>query len=302
MKAKLAALAGAVAIIAAAFVGRGLLFDDDSSGLSIGDEAALVLCPEEFMEICGQIEGNLDIDFESAGATADRLISATNTNELDGRAWIVPKVWADMVIATREFENLRPLFHISDPLASTGVALSVWEGVADALGCGPVTWVCLADAVGDPIPGTNNRVRVGMPPIASASGLPVAAAQAVDVSGRVDFDPTLLSTATVLAENQSNDPLATMRTRGPGELTAIGALDASSTNPRSNFGSITTSIPVKPRVDLVVVTAEGASVDDDILSHIEDAFMDAGWQGPGTGEDRMPDGDLLAVIREEWSR
>ena len=308
---RLGALLGAVVMVGAAFVIRGATVDDPSDDRGAEPVQAGLVCPPELQEICRAATGR--VVTEEAGATADRLLEARRPSDLDAEAWIVPAAWARLVVAERARLDEEPLFEVVEgTLASSPVVLAVWTTHGDELGveCGrPVDWACLADQHGDTV--VRSRVRTGLPPVDSASGLVVAAAQAGALLGGSDFaandfdlDPEFRPRAGVLASGQQAEPLTAMRTRGPGQFTAVGVLAADAEDVATQFGTIAVFDDRQPvvRADVVALVPAGRELDGDQREALQQALTDAGWDPPAGGSDGLPDGSVLAAVRTLWNQ
>lgn len=302
---RVGALLGAVVMVVAALAVRGTFGgSDDGGAIAGGGSADEVVCATGLDAGCDAVGART----EDAGDTADRLLAPDG--DLGG-AWIVPAAWAELVIAERARLGLDAAFEIDgDPLASSPVVLAIWSDRAGQLAdlCGrTVDWGCLADQQGVVL--TNgDRVRVGAPPVGTATGLTVAAAQAAGLLGTSsfaanDFTGTFNSQASRLATGQRDDPVTTMRTQGPGRLTAAGTTRADTINLTSNFGDITRVEDLTPavRVDVVALVPTGSSLDGDTRRTIERVLVDIGWDAPGAGDDSLPAGGVLAALRTFWT-
>ncbi len=302
---RVGALLGAVVMVVAALAVRGTFGGDGDDGNS-GRNASTddIVCATGLDAGCGAVGART----EDAGVTADRLLSPDG--DLEG-AWIVPTAWAELVIAERARLGLDAAFEIDgEPLASSPVVLAIWSDRAGQLAdlCGrTVDWACLADQEGVTL--TNgDRVRVGAPPVDTAAGLTVAAAQAAGLLETTsfaanDFTGAFNSRASRLATGQRDDPVTTMRTQGPGRLTAAGTIRADTTNLTTNFGEITRVDDLAPavRVDVVALVPAGSSLDDEARRTIQRVLADVGWDAPGTGDDGLPAGGVLAALRTFWT-
>ena len=292
----------AVTMVVAAFLVRGQA-DDEQDAATTGSGEDGVLCPDDLAQICAAAGGARS---EAAGATADRLIGAVDPGDLDAGAWVIPSAWARLVVAERERLGREPIFEVAGgPLASSPVVLAIWADRAEALGegCGrPVDWRCIAGQA------AGTQVHPGGEPVDSATGLAVAAAQAGALLGRPDyaandFDPEFTSLAARLAAGQTRDPLATMRLRGPGQLTAVGTVGARTASLSSTFGEIVV-LRDRPaaRADVVALVPAGTELDGDVRRDLTEAFRAAGWDPPAGGPDGLPtDGSVLAAVRTQWT-
>lgn len=302
------ALVGVMVMVAVAFLIRNVVGADDTEDPSSPSRSGpTILCPAELAAVCESADA--DVTGESAGTTADRLLAATDVDALDADAWIVPAAWARLVIDERARLGRAPLFEIAgEPLASSGVTLTIWADRNDELSTtcgGTVGWRCLAEQEGATLT-SGDRVRPVGPPVESAGGLTVAAAQMAELIGRPDFaandfDGSVRSLADRLAASQMVDPVRTMRSQGPGQVTAAGALLADARNLSSTFGTIVPVGDGGPRADLVVLVPRGDRLDDDIRADLVAAFGTAGWDPSTGGTDGLPDGSVLAAVRTLWN-
>ncbi|MDE0804599.1 MAG: hypothetical protein OSA99_14925 [Acidimicrobiales bacterium] len=301
---RLGALVGALVMVVAGLAVRGTFGGEDGDGAPRGAGTTDGVVCAAGLSACGAIS---EARTEMAGVTADALLEPDG--RLDG-AWIVPAAWADLVIAERARLGLDPAFEVDgDPLASSPVMVVVWSDRAAQLAArcdAPVDWTCLADQDGTPLAG-GDRVHTGSPDVDSATGLPVAAAQAAGLLGTSsfaanDFTGSFNSRASRLAAGQRDDPVTTMRTQGPGRLTAASGVAADTTALTSNFGEIARIDELTPtiRVDVVALVPSGSSLDDETRRLLERILVDTGWDGPGTGDDGLPSGGVLAAIRTLW--
>lgn len=304
---RVGALLGAVAMVVGALAIRGT-FGGDADGGGSGPSVAGLVCPTELREVC---DGSGEVQIVAAGTTADALVDDEDGTTLDDAVWIVPASWARVVIDERDRLGLDPVYEIDGlPLASSPVVLSVWSARGEQLTalCGrPVDWTCLAEQDGATL-ADGDRVRTGSPPIDSATGLSVAAAQAANLLGRSDFATndftgTFNSLASRLAAGQRADPITTMRTQGPGRLTAVGAVAADTLDLTTNFGTISPTNGVEPavRVDVVAVVRSGNSLADSKRAALQIALSDAGWDLPSDTPDGLPAGGVLAALRTFWN-
>lgn len=310
---RLAAIVAAVAMVGVAFVLRDVFGDaTDDDDVATADTAdgggAELVCPSEFADTCAI--ASADVVTAAAGDTADVLLAATRTSDLGADAWVVPRAWADLVVAERERLGLAPLFEIADPpVASSPTIIAIWSDRAAELGtvCTTVEWSCVAQRVGTTL-ADGNRVQAGLPSVESATGLTIAAAQAAALLGLSDFAvndftgdfETLVDR---LAAGQRDQPLRAMRREGPGRFTAVGVVAADAEPLTSSFGSIVTVTDTTPtvRADLVALVPAGEGLDDGRRRALTAAFGAAGWGAPVDGPDGLPAGGVLAAIRTRWN-
>ena len=302
---RVGALLGAVVMVVAALAVRGT-FDGDDAGTGRGGGGSTdeIVCATGLAAACSAAGGTST----DAGVTADALL--TPDGELEG-AWIVPAAWAQLVVAERERLGLGAAFEIDgDPIASSPVDLVIWADRAEQLAslCArPVDWACLADQDGVSLVG-GDRVRIGAPSVDTATGLTVAASQAAGLLGTSqfaanDFTGAFNSRASRLAAGQRDDPVTTMRTQGPGRLTAAGAIRADTADLTTNFGEILRVDDLTPavRVDIVALVPAGSSLDGHTRRLMQRVLVDVGWDAPATGDDGLPAGGVLAALRTFWT-
>lgn len=296
-------------MVVAAFLVRDAVSGDDTSGAGGGsttDAASVLTCAAELASMCDAT--GLDSSSAGAGTTADALLAAGAADALDAEAWIVPAAWARLVIDERARLGRASLFEIDgDPLASTGVVLAIWTDRDAELAalCADIGWRCLAEQDGVTL-ANGDRVHAAGPPADSAGGLSIAAAQMAAVIGRPDFAANdfggdVLALADRLARNQIADPLRTMRTRGPGQVTAAGVLTVDAADLSSNFGPIVPRFDESARVDVVALVPVGRSLGTERRDALTEALIAAGWDQPAPGPDGLPDGSVLAAVRTLWN-
>lgn len=299
---RFAALVAAVLIVAGALALRQAR-DEQADGPV--DAPRGIICADDLADACRG--AGLEVTSAPAGETADGLTAPGS--ELGARAWVTTAAWAELVVAERAFARLEPAFEIDGrPIASSPIVISVWGEAAEALGCPSPAWTCLAERVGSDLPG-GNRLIVGSPPIESATGLVVAASQAADLLGSADYsandfdlDDRFRRLGPGLTERRLERPLAFMRLRGPGELTAAGTTAADARTTNSTFGPIATVEPeILVRADVVVVVPAGGGLDEDERAALADALGTVGWQAPSDGSDGLPGGAVLAALRSLWA-
>lgn len=305
---------GAVLAVAAMVIGAFLVRDqltgaddDDGGDRRIAGDGSPVVCADDLGPACRDALGSAATT-AAAGSMADRLLAATSADELGGDAWLVTDAWARLVLDERDRLGRPPLFEVDGaPLASSSILLTVWTDRADELRtrCEALDWRCLAEQAGSTL-AAGDRVRVATPPIDSATGLPVAAGQMASLVGRADyaandFDGGIRSLADRLAAGQTADPVRTMRSRGPGQVTAASAATALSAGSfQSTFGTIEPTTVPAPRIDVVLLVPTGEPLDDDRRRRLTEALLTVGWEPPADGDAQLPEGGVLAAVRTLW--
>jgi hypothetical protein len=302
---RLGAVLAAVALVAVAFLVRDR--DGGEEAASGADPDAPIVCADDLADVCRA--AGLEVVEEVAGETADRLLAADG--ELGGAAWVTTSAWARLVLDERERLGHEPVVAVSgEALGHAPVVIGIWEDAREVLlgRCGGrLDWRCLAEEAGTELL-DGNRVRTAVPPVGSATGLVLAASQAADLLGAGayasnDFE---LGDFRVLfpriAEGQVPSPLALMRSRGPGQLTAAGVVQAGTSSTASPFGSISVSAPgVGVQAELVVVVPAGTEVASEVSGPLTEALTAAGWAPGPSDRDRLPDGSVLAALRTLWA-
>lgn len=331
--ARVAALAGAVALVAVALVVRNRIDGGDGGS---GETASPILCPPELVEACQRAVGGEAalVRVEAAPDTAARLTAAATAAEVDDAGlWLVPRPWAEAVADARARANAPRLTgEPAGPVARSPAVLLLWNDRAAALEAGicdgSIGWRCVGDAADRPWDEVGGeagwgRVRAGLADPASATGLPVLGAAVAGYLERGDYATNdvdgglsawLGALAVTADQTAADDVVGRMLTRGPGELAALGTLEAQVAPAVAGRDDVRIVVP-EPVVtaDLVVVpVGEGGgdrSAAEDLAAdgELRDALAEAGWRVPdrdpvgGVDPDvRLPDGDGLpdgAVVR-----
>jgi hypothetical protein len=294
---RLLAIVAALGMIVGAYVYRygvpGGGGGDDGPDGDGGAAAGAVVCASELGPVCDAIPG---ATVESAGTTADRLLSVRNVGEAGVRAWLTPGPWPAMVDEGRSLRSLSPLFEEQTVLASTPLVALVKKGKAPA-GCGTaVTWACLGQAAQDPVN------RIGIEDATRSTGLFVRAGVLVGAFGNADFGsndfPDAQSTLDAFA-TRNRDAIA----RGATDLQRflVSAPDvplylttraASVTNPTVDLAVPSPTLNVQA---ILATTGGDGGVDRD---RIVEGLEAAGWVPGRGGAAGLPSPGVLLALRE----
>lgn len=335
----LAALAGALGLIVAALVVRNAIAGGDGHGDDASDASAgsTVVCPPELEAACRALGDAVSVRIEPATATSSRLGSAASARDAEADVWLVPAAWAALVSDQRQRAGLGALLgEPTETIARSPVTLVVWDDRAAALedgGCAAgVAWRCLGDVAerpwggqvgGEGLPG---RVEVGLTDPGSALGLVVLGGAATGYFGDADyasndFDGGFTAWLGALAANARGqvpaDVVNEMLTRGPGQFSAVGALEVDALRaagrddvrviyPAPVATAELVAIPIGEAAD----AARAVAGDADLRA----ALADSGWRvdgedlAPGVDErvdlpdgDGLPSGGVLAALAARWN-
>lgn len=185
---RLAALLGAVLLIAVAVVIRDQLDDRDSGATSSGpDERSAemtLVCVEELAEVCEELQrqnGELSVRIENAGATLDALGAADADPAGEGvDGWLTFSPLPEMVDEQRQREvRQSTLGDRTGALARSPMVIAIWNDRRDVLArqCGEINWRCIGDVAGRPWIDVGGDERWGAvepshpQPVATAEGL-----------------------------------------------------------------------------------------------------------------------------------
>ena len=336
----IAALGGALALVIAAVVARGMLDDDDGSAAG-GD--IRVVCPRELEGPCGSLGGDATVRIEDAESTAAALAGAGEADDVDADVWVVPAPWGELVADQRARAGLPGL--VGDPseaVARSPVALVVYADRAAALedgACaGGVTWRCLGEAaerswsevggeVGGDIPG---RVKVGITDPDTSTGLVVlggATAGYFDTADYAanDFDSAWSQWLGALGaradEAAAGDVVNTLLTAGAAQFAAVGALEVEArqvTTAGRDDVRVIYPAPVAT-ADLVAIpigaSSAAATAARDVAADgdLRAALAEAGWRVTGEDlaagvdgsielpdDDGLPSGGVLGALAARW--
>lgn len=303
----LAAVAGAALLIVAAVVVRGAL-DEDSSGGGAGAGDISVVCPPELADACGMLEA--DTRVEPVATTAAALSSVEQADALDADVWLAPAAWAGLVTDARDRAGLPAL--VGEPsavIARSPVTIVAWSDRAAALeggACrGPIAWRCLGDVAerpwgpsvgGEGIPG---RVEVGLTGPDTAAGLVVLGGAANGYFGGEpyasnDFGGGFSTWLAALGANArsapaSGDVVNDMLTRGRGQYTAVGAIEADARR-------------AADRDDVLVIYPAPVTTADLVAIPLGDPGSDGAANAADAAADLAADGGLRAALADQGWR
>jgi hypothetical protein len=331
-----AALAAAVGLIVAAVLARDALDDDgDSAGGSSAGSSTTLVCPAELADACAELEDDVTVRVEAASDTAERLATAADADEAGVDVWLTPAPWAELVADARERAGAPAL--VGEPSGVIGrspVVLVMWDDRAAALeagACGgPVDWRCLGDAADRPWETVGGEsawgpVNVGLTDPNAGTGLVVLGGAASGYFGTADYAANdldgefsvWLGALAAQADASAADVVNEMLTRGPGQFSAVGALEADTLDAADRDGvRVIYPAPVAT-ADLVAIPiggAEGAAGDIAGNGDLRGVLAEAGWRVDGeplaTGvdggldlpaDDSLPSGGVLAALLARWN-
>jgi hypothetical protein len=331
-----AALAAAAALIVAAILARGALDDGgDSAGGSAAGRGTTLVCPTELADACAQLEDDVTVRVEPASFTADRLTTAADAHEADTDVWLAPAPWVEVVADARERAGAPVLVgEPSEVIGRSPVVLVMWNDRAAALesgACrGQVQWRCLGDAADRPWDsvggqGAWGRVNVGLSGPETATGLVVLGGAAAGYFGGADYAANdldgefsgWLGALGAQSDATADDVVNEMLTRGPGQFSGVGALEADALDAGDRDDvRVVYPAPVAT-ADLVAVPigdAERAAGDIAGNDGLRRALGDAGWRVDGEApvagvddglelpdDDSLPSGGVLGALLARWN-
>ncbi len=331
-----AALAAAVGLIVAAILTRDAIDDDgDSAGGTSAGSGTTLVCPPELADACAELEDDVTVRVEAASVTAERLASAADADEAAVDVWLAPAPWAEVVGDARERAGAPAL--VGEPTAVIGrspVVLVMWDDRAAALeagACGgPLEWRCVGDAADrtwDTVGGESawGRVNVGLTDPDAATGLVVLGGAASGYFGTADYAANdldgefsgWLGALAAQSDAAAADVVNEMLTRGPGQFSAVGALEVDALDAAGRDGvRVIYPAPVAT-ADLVATPiggAEGAAGDIASNDDLRRVLGESGWRVDGEpqvagvdggldlpADDSLPDGGVLGALLARWN-
>lgn len=311
------AIAGVVALVAAAFAVRAARGDDAATDT---ERPTRVLCATDMAAACAALaDVATEVRVEPAPTTIARLAAG---DVLQADAWLVPKPWLDLALAAVPAgpERAAPLADVSGTLARSPLALVVRSDRRPALesSCnGTIDWRCLArrngepwtTAGGDPAWG---RVSIAVDdPARRTVGLLALAQVGAAFTRRPVFDARdeasvrealTIVLAALPAPTVERTTLEQMLEVG-GSFDGAFALESETrlaiASPRAS-GQLELVAPEPPvAADAVLVRSTGSprAVDEEAARR---ALTSTGWQFPDRSEPNVPDAASLQALRALW--
>jgi hypothetical protein len=335
------ALGGAAVLVLVAVAVRGRIDDGGGSGGEGGGGERTLICASELEDVCqaaAAADADLRVRMQDALDTADALIAATSTDDVEGDLWLVTSPFAEAVAAERDRTRQAPITgDATGPIARSPVMLALFSERADALAAaecaGEIDWVCVGEATGRQWSSVGGEaawgtVKAGLVDPTSASGLPVLGAATAGYLGTGDYFTNDVSgdvlnwLGAFAGYPADTNAVDAMLTQGPGVYFAVGALEATARKAVDRPGYQAVVPEPLAVADLVVVPigadgddggAAGAATDlagDDALL---DALAESGWRVEGRDlaagidpdlelpdDDGLPSGDVLLPLLQSW--
>jgi hypothetical protein len=328
-----AALLAAIVMIAAAIAVRSLVLnDDDDAGASGSNKTMRLTCVTELAAPCEEIarnsDGDVKVTVEAAGATAKRLVEATDAATLGIDGWLTIAPWPEIVAQRRVRTNVDPILGpTSSRLARSPLVLAARKdrlAALDGACAAGVNWKCLGNYADTPFADINGDERwatvkpAHAEPLQSATGLLVlgqAVAQflapkvPIDQISNSNFDDKFARWFQQLetsippdAIGEGADPVARWVVRRGINYAAVGGLEAQigpALNGARALKDNATVIYPAPMASADVVFSPIVGKGNDGVKSVSSpyahaAFARAGWRVdgqprlPGVGSNALP--------------
>lgn len=303
------AVLGAVAIVVAAVIVRGIIDDDGEAARPdpSGDGRVALVCDVDFENECAAwaaAHPQLDIRVEDSAITSAAIVGG-EADEID--VWLTSDTWWRVTEARAGGERGE-----STPVASTDIGVAALDDRVDRLAalCGeePV-WACLLQSAGQTWGSLGGEVawgalEVGLPSADTATGLSVLTSIAVGHFGGADFAsndfPSLQGPLATLVEPSGDGdahPLRTMLVRR-GEYSAAAALGAQV----KAISPLPAVLATSPPVGATAVLVDLAGGDDPpAAGALADAFRDARWTTPPQPSGALPAAPVIGALHDLWT-
>lgn len=289
---RLAAVAAAVVLIAAAIVIRDRLIDDRESAPEPPTEATVLVCVTELETVCRAAGAGLTVRVAEAGATLTEL-----AGDADPTLWLTFDPFPAMVDALRTRD---PVGYETKAIVGSPIALVGAPGAIATVGteCGePVDWRCLAEldlGVGFARDASSGVGLLALTQAAlgyGAPGIPVD-----DARFQVYVRDLLRSVPA--SRLSGGTAVATIQNRPSAMDVAVGAEAQVTRARRAGFG-IAYAAPML-RADVVLAVPPRVRVPDGLTDRLAAALTDAGWAAEGAPANTAIDPLVVLAVRSVW--